>query len=111
MNIQIFGNKKSQDTKKAERFFKERGVAYHYRELSEDGMSEGELDNITKIIPLSDLIDKTGKHFRKNNMQFMVYDVRVELLADANLFRTPIVRNETEATIGYQPDTWTKWIK
>ena len=111
MHIQIFGDKKSKDSAKAERFFKERGIIFHYRELSEDGISEGELDSICKSIPIYDLIDKTGKEFRKRDMQFMVYDTREELLTDAKLFRTPIVRNEHRATVGYQPDIWLTWIK
>ena len=111
MNIQIFGNKKSKDSTKAERFFKERGITFHYRELSEYGISEGELDSICKSIPINELIDITGKEFRKRNMQFMVYDTRVELLNDAKLFRAPIVRNENKVTVGYQPDIWLTWIK
>lgn len=110
MNVQIFGDRKSQESKKAERFFRERGIPFHYKELPEDGISEGELDNICSAIPIYELIDKTGKEFRKKNMQFMVYDIREELLTNPRLFRTPIVRNEREATVGYQPDTWTKWI-
>lgn len=110
MNIQILGDKKSQESKKAERFFKERGIFFHYRELAEDGVSEGELDNICKSIPITELIDKTGKEFRRKNMQFMVYDLRQELLSNARLFKSPIVRNGDEATIGYQPDVWTQWI-
>ena len=111
MNIQIFGTKKSNDAKKAERFFKERNIKFQYRDLTEKGISKGELDNISRKIPLEDIIDKEGKQFKKRNLQFMVYDLEEELLNDALLFKTPIVRNGNLVTVGYQPDVWKEWIE
>ncbi|KAF0141499.1 MAG: arsenate reductase-like protein [Stygiobacter sp.] len=109
MNIQIFGTKSCNDTKKAERFFKERRINFHFRDLNEKGIAKGELENITRVIPLEHLIDKEGKQYKKRNMQFMVFDLEEELLADPLLLVTPIVRNGKEVTIGYQPDVWKKW--
>ncbi len=109
MNIQIFGTKSCNDTKKAERYFKERRINFHFRDLNEKGISKGELDNITRVIPLENLIDKEGKQYKKRNMQFMVFNLEEELLADPLLLVTPIVRNGKEVTIGYQPDVWKKW--
>lgn len=111
MNIQIFGTKNSIDTRKAERFFKERRIPFHFRDLSEKGISPGELDNIKQVIPLEDLIDKEGKQFRKRNLSYMVFNIEEELLRDALLFKTPIVRNGRLVSVGYQPDVWKEWIK
>lgn len=110
MNIQIFGTKKCQDTKKAERFFKERGIKPHYRELTEKGISKGELDNILRSVELDDLIDREGKQFKKRNLAYILHDVETELLEDPLLLKTPIVRNGQQATVGYQPDIWKSWI-
>ena len=111
MNIQIMGTKKCRDTQKAERFFKERNIVYHFRDLSEKGISKGELENIKQVIPMDELIDKEGKQFKKRGFEYMVYDIETELLKDALLFKTPVVRNGRLATVGYQPELWKEWIK
>jgi arsenate reductase (glutaredoxin) len=111
MNIQIFGTKKCKETQKAERFFKERNVPFHFRDLSEKGISKGEFESITRKIPVDDLIDKEGRRFKERNLQFMIYDIETELLNDALLFRTPIIRNGAEVTVAYQPDRWKEWIE
>jgi Spx/MgsR family transcriptional regulator len=110
MNIQIIGTKKCNDTKKAERFFKERGIKFHFKDLNEKGLTKGELDNITRKISLDDLLDKEGKQYKKRNLEYMVYDTEEELLNDPLLLKTPIVRNGNDVTLGYQPDIWKKWI-
>ena len=111
MNIQIFGTKKSRDTQKAERFFKERNVPYHFRDLTEKGISKGELDKISSRIPIEELLDKEGKRYGERNLAYMIFDLETELLEDPLLFKTPIVRNGMDVTIGYQPDTWKEWIR
>ena len=111
MNIQIFGTKKSNDTRKAERFFKERNIQFHFRDLSEKGIAKGELENISKVIPLENLIDKEGKQFQKRNLQYMVYNIEEELLNDSLLLKIPIVRNGKLVTVGYQPEVWKEWLK
>ncbi|MEJ5351005.1 MAG: arsenate reductase family protein [Melioribacteraceae bacterium] len=110
MNIQIIGTKSCNDTRKAERFFKERRIQYHFRDLTEKGLTKGELENIKAKIPLEDLINREGKQFKKRNLQFMVFDIEEELLNDPLLIKTPIVRNGKEVTIGYQPDIWKTWL-
>lgn len=110
MNIQIIGTKSCNDTRKAERYFKERRIQFHFKDLAEKGIAKGELDNITRKIPLEDLIDREGKHFKKRNLQYMVFDIEEELLRDSLLLKTPIVRNGSEVTIGYQPEIWKKWM-
>ena len=109
MNIQIIGTKKCKETQKAERYFKERRITFHFRDLTEKGLAKGELENISRVILLDDLIDRESKRFKDRGMQFMVFDVEEELLADPLLLKTPIVRNEKMVTIGYQPDVWKEW--
>jgi len=111
MNIQIIGTKKCKDTQKAERFFKERRIQFHFRDLNIKGISKGELNNILLVIPIDDLLDKESKQFKKRNLEFIVYKTEEELLNDPLLLKIPIVRNGKLVTIGFQPDTWKEWIK
>jgi len=111
MNIQIFGTKKCKVSQKAERFFKERGIPYNFRNLTEKGISKGELENISRVVSIDELLDKDSKQFRKRNLEFKVYDSNEELLNDPLLFKTPIVRNGRLATVGYKPDLWKEWLK
>ncbi|MDO7787677.1 arsenate reductase family protein [Desulforamulus aquiferis] len=109
MNIQIFGTKKCQDTRKAERYFKERRVKYQFIDLHIKGLSKGELKSVTSSIPLNDLIDTEGKEYRKRNLKYIVHDVEQILLEQPLLFKTPIVRNGKKATLGHAPDIWKSW--
>jgi arsenate reductase-like glutaredoxin family protein len=110
MNIQILGTRKCKETQKAERFFKERRIPFHFRDLSEKGLSKGELENICKVIPVEELIDEEGKRFKERGMKYMKFNLEEELLSDPLLLKTPIVRNGNLVTVGYQPDEWKKWI-
>ena len=110
MNIQILGTKKCRETQKAERFFKERRIPYHFRDLSEKGISKGELENIKQAIPVEELINKEGKQFKKRGFKYMVYDIETELLEDSLLLKTPVVRNGRLASVGYQPEIWKECI-
>lgn len=111
MNIQIIGTKKCKDTQKAERYFKERRIPFHFKDLTKKGLAKGELDNITRVIPLDDLIDRESKSFKDRGMQYMVFDIEEELLSDPLLLKTPIVRNEKLVTVGYKPKEWNEWNK
>ena len=110
MNIQIIGTKKCKETQKAERFFKERRIPYHFRDLTEKGISKGELENIKQTIRIEELIDIDGKQFKKRGFEYMRYDIETELLEDSLLLKTPIVRNGRLASVGYNPDVWKEWI-
>ena len=110
MNVQIIGTKGCSETRKAERFFSERRIQFHFRDLNEKGLAKGELENITRVIPPDELIDREGKQYKKRNMQYMVFNLEEELLSDSLLLKTPIVRNGKEVTIGYRPDVWKKWF-
>lgn len=109
MNIQIFGTKKCQDSRKAERYFKERKIPFHYVDLTVRGLSKGELDKVKTSVGLDNLIDKSGKEYAKRNLKYLVHDVEEVLLAYPLLLKTPIVRNGPKATVGYQPETWEEW--
>ena len=111
MNIQIIGTKQCKDTQKAERFFKERGIQFHFRDLKIKGISKGELNNICRVIPIDELLDKEGKEFKKRNLEFLVYNTEEELLNDPLLLKTPIVRYDKLVTVGYQPNIWKAWIR
>ena len=111
MNIQIIGTKKCKETQKAERYFKERRIPFHFRDLTEKGLAKGELDNISRVIPLDELIDRESKRFKDRGMKSMVFDIEEELLVDPLLLKTPIVRNERLVTIGFQPNVWKSWMK
>ena len=110
MNIQIFGLKKCNDSQKAERFFKERKIQTHFCDLKIKNISKGELNAVTRIIPLEDLIDTKSKQYEKKNLKYIIHDIAEVLLEDSLLLKTPIVRFGTKATVGYCPDTWTDWI-
>ena len=62
MNIQIFGTKKCNDTKKAERFFKERGIKFQFIDMKEKGMSKGEFNSVAQANGgLENMINWEGK--------------------------------------------------
>lgn len=109
MNIQIFGKSKCFDTKKAQRYFKERRVKFQAIDLNKYGISKGELTSVMRSVKLPDLIDK--KHPDAALLEYLAYDQdKIEkLLEDPTLLRTPIVRNGKQATVGYQPDIWKGW--
>lgn len=109
MGVQIFGTKKCQDTRKAERYFKERGIPYQFVDLTVRGLSRGELDRVKAAVGLDRLIDKDGKEYAKRNLKYLVHDVEEALLAYPLLFRTPIVREGAKSTVGYRPEVWGGW--
>lgn len=112
MNIQIFGTKKCFDTKKAERYFKERGVKFQFIDLKEKDMSRGEFTSVVQAVGgLDNLINEKSKD--KDTLALMKYlsdSDRVEkLFENQQLLATPIVRNGKKATVGYCPDVWKEW--
>jgi len=110
MNIQIIGTKSCKETQKAIRFFKERRIQFHFKDLNESSVSKGELNNIKQAIPIEQLIDTEGKEYSKRNLKFMVFNIEDELLGKPLLFKTPIVRNGKLVSVGYQPEVWKSWI-
>ncbi len=111
MNIQIFGISKCFDTKKAERYFKERKIKYQFIDLNIKGLSKGELQNVKAAVGLRELINEKSKEYTKLNLQNIRTDsVKEELLLNnPKLYKTPIVRNGKMATVGYKPEIWKSW--
>lgn len=112
MNIQIFGKSKSFDTKKAERFFKERRINYQSIDLARYGMSAREFDSVLRAVGgIDQLIDWDSKSPEVTLMKYMD-DVRAKedkVFDHPELMKAPIVRNGKEATVGYCPEAWEQW--
>ena len=112
MNIQIFGSKKSSDSRKAERWFKERRIKFQYIDLAEKGLSKGELRSVAQAAGgIEALIDEKAKDayavsLVQHTPAAMLEDV---LLENQQVLRMPIVRNGRQATVGYAPDVWKMW--
>ena len=111
MNIQIYGVKKSFDTQKAERYFKERKIKYQFIDLKQKEISKRELDTMKAAVGLNNLIDVNSKDYEKLNMGYIrSTEIRAEmLLKNPSLYRVPIVRNGKLATVGYEPNIWQEW--
>jgi arsenate reductase (glutaredoxin) len=109
VNIQIFGTEKCQDTRKARRYFKERGIAFQFIDLATKGLSKGEFSAVKAAVGIDNLMDKEGKEYGRRNLKYLTHDVEEELLSHPLLLRTPIVRNGRKATAGYAPLVWKEW--
>lgn len=112
MNIQIFGKNKCFDTKKAERWFKERRIKYQSIDLKRYGMSGKEFDSVLRAVSsIDNLIDWDSKDEQITLMKYMD-DRQVKedkVFNDPTLMKTPIVRNGKQATAGYHPEIWETW--
>lgn len=112
MNIQIFGTKKCFDTKKAERYFKERGVRYQLIDMKEKGMSRGEYNSVSQAAGgLDAMLDQDGKD--QDLLALIRYlapeDKDGKVFENQQVLKTPIVRNGRQATVGYRPEIWKEW--
>lgn len=109
MNIQIYGKTKCFDTKKAERYFKERRIKYQSIDLPRYGMSKREFESVKAAVGLDAMIDEKSKDY--DLLKYLAYDSdRVEkLMEEPSLIKTPIVRNGKKATVGYCPEIWKQW--
>lgn len=112
MNIQIFGKNKSFDTKKAERYFKERRIKYQYVDLLRYGLSGKEFDAVLRgVCGIDNLIDWDSNSDTITQMRYMEDRITKEdkVFDDPNLMKAPIVRNGKQVTVGYCPDVWATW--
>ena len=109
MNIQIFGKSKCFDTKKAERYFKERRIKYQFVDIMKFGMSRGELNSVKNAVGLDAMINTADVDYPL--IQYLASNVaKLDKLFDCPwLIKTPIVRNGRQATVGYCPDVWKTW--
>lgn len=112
LNIQIFGKSKCFDTKKAERYFKERRIKYQSIDLLRYGLSGKEFDAVLRGVGgIDNLIDWNGRSQDITLMKYME-DTRAKedkVFDDPSLMRTPIVRNGKNVTVGYCPEVWATW--
>ena len=112
MNIQVFGKAKCFDSKKAERFFKERKIKYQFVDLAKFGLSKGEYQSVKNAVGgMQALIDEKSKEYKNLFIEYLAdqNDVEEKLLENPGLFKTPIVRNGRKATVGYKPEVWESW--
>jgi arsenate reductase-like glutaredoxin family protein len=112
MNIQIFGKSKCFDTKKAERYFKERRIKYQSVDIVKYGLSKGEYQSVKSAVGGTDaLIDEKSKEYESQYIAYLAdkNDVEERLLDNPGMFKTPIVRNGKKATVGYCPEVWSEW--
>lgn len=112
MNIQIFGTKKNFDSKKAERYFKERGIKYQFIDMKEKGLSKGEFLSVCQAVGgYNKLIDTDCKD--KDLLALITYiaeeDKAEKILENQSIIKVPVVRNGKQATVGYQPEIWKSW--
>lgn len=112
MNIQIFGTNKCFDTKKAQRYFKERRIKFQFIDLTQKNLSKGEYQSVKAAVgSMEALINEKSKAYEEQFIKYLASKEAVEekLLADGRLFKTPIVRNGRQATVGYCPEIWKTW--
>ena len=112
MNIQIFGKSKCFDTKKAERWFKERRIKFQSIDLLRYGMSGGEFDSVLRAVGgIDNLINWDKKDPDIDLMRYMDDKIAKEdkVFDRVELMKTPIVRNGKKATVGYCPEVWETW--
>lgn len=110
MNIQIFGMRKSFDTKKAERWFKERRIKYQYIDLASKGLSAGEYRSVKAAVGYEALVNKDCRAYEDLYMAYITPQAAEEkLLEYPELFNAPIVRNGKQATVGFHPEIWQTW--
>lgn len=112
MNIQIFARGKCFDSKKAQRWFKERGIKFQLIDLDQKGLSKGEMDSVIKAVGgLENIIDYNSKDKDALLLKYLGSDsAKIEkLLENPKLIKSPIVRNGKLATVGYCPQVWEAW--
>ena len=109
MNIQIYGKSKCFDTKKAERWFKERRIKYQFIDILKYGMSRGELSSVKNAVGLDALVDTADEDYPLFRYLAGNEEKLEKLFEDPYLIRTPVVRNGKQATVGYCPEVWKTW--
>ena len=110
MNIQIFGTKKSFDTKKAQRWFKERRIKFQFIDLREKEMSKGELRSVAQAAGGIDSLVNPKDEETVTLIQHLAEGQRFDkLLENQQVLVEPVVRNGRAATVGYKPEVWETW--
>ena len=113
LEVQIFGIKKSADTRKALRFFSERRIKTHFVDLMERPASLGELRRFAQKFGVMSLVDKASRRFSELGLRYaqLSDDRRLEKLSEEPLLlRIPLVRSANQVAIGVDESTWKNWI-
>ena len=113
MDVQVFGTKKSADTRKALRFFAERRVRTHFVDLAERAAARGELMRFAQKFGVSALIDESSRRYTELGLRSARYgDERwLTILVDEPLLlKMPLVRHGNALTVGAAEDTWKGWL-
>ncbi len=114
IQAQIFGFADCQDTRKAQRFFKERGVAVHFVDLKERPAARGELRRFADKYGAAALIDREGARFKALGLRVALDSPERLLeraLTEPRLLRTPLVRFGGRFAIGHAPEAWQEWVE
>lgn len=111
MNIQIFGKNKCFDTKKAQRYFKERNIKFQFINLDEKEMSKKEFESVLRQVGIDSMIDPKAKDKELLTMLNYLSDKEDKVYLNQHILKTktPIVRNGKLATVGYASDVWKTW--
>ena len=109
MNIQIFGKSKCFDTKKAERYFKERRIKYQYIDILKYGMSRGELKSVCSVLGMDAIVNPEDQDYPLFQYLASTEAKMDKLFEIPELIQSPVVRNGKQATVGYCPEIWKTW--
>ena len=108
--LQLIGRQKCKNTKKAERFLKERKIDFHFRDLNKKELSPGELKSIYRFIRPEELLDKESGAYKKKGYEYMEYDAEEEIFENQCLLKTPIIRTDKGAAAGFSESEYKKLI-
>jgi arsenate reductase-like glutaredoxin family protein len=113
MEVQVFGTKKSAETRKVLRFFSERRIKTHFVDLNERAASLGELKRFAQKFGVEKMLDRESKRFAELGLRQAMYspDYWLSKLADEPLLlRMPLVRNGNKLSIGDAEADWKGWL-
>ncbi len=113
MDVQVFGTRKSADTRKALRFFTERRVKVHFVDLKERAASPGELSRFGQRFGVEALLDRDSKRFQELGLGSARYSPQrwlEKLVEEPLLLRQPLVRWQNRLTVGLAEEEWKGWL-
>jgi arsenate reductase (glutaredoxin) len=113
VEVQIFGTAKCADTRKAQRFFKERRAKVHFVDLKQRAASPAELRRFQQKFGTEALVDRDARRFRERGLHVAQLDddrIFRLLVDDPTLLRTPLVRSGRRLSIGHAEAEWKSWV-
>lgn len=106
MVVQIYGRRKCKTSRKAERFFSERGIAFQSVDIDAKAPGRRELELFAEVIGIDAILDAESKAYRDRGFAYMEFDAIDEIASDPRLLRTPIVREGRACAVGDDPAFW-----